>query len=82
MLGGEPVVVSGPFFQIDEDDDIVCVFDGIEVNGIFVDSERALCVSPALSHTGRVPFQLNVTGITQFIGKSTFTSCMCSNCFA
>ena len=74
MLGGSSILVSGPYFTVQEEDQITCVFDNTTVDGIFVNSKQVLCVSPALSRTGRVPFQLLVTGGTEFIGQSVFVS--------
>lgn len=75
MLGGTGVMVSGTQFSIKEDDDILCIFDGIEVRGVYVNEQTALCVSPLLSQTGRVPFQILVNGSTSFSSESIFTSC-------
>lgn len=74
MLGGSSILVSGPYFTVQEEDQITCVFDNTTVDGIFINSKQVLCVSPALSRMGRVPFQLLVTGGTEFIGQSVFVS--------
>ena len=74
MLGGSSILVSGPYFTVQEEDQITCLFDNTTVDGIFVNSKQVLCVSPALPRTGRVPFQLLVTGGTDFIGQSVFVS--------
>ena len=74
MLGGSSILVSGPYFTVQEEDQITCLFDDTPVVGIFVNNQQVLCVSPALSRTGRVPFQLLVTGGTEFIGQSVFVS--------
>lgn len=78
MLGGTGVVVSATRSQlaIGEDDEIRCVFDGVEVRGVYVNELQALCISPLLSRTGRLPFQILVTGSIRFSAESTFTSCM------
>lgn len=78
MLGGTGVVVSATQLAIGEDDEIQCVFDGIKVRGVYVNERQALCISPLLSRTGRLSFQIIVTGSTIFSGESTFTSCKCS----
>lgn len=75
MLGGTDVAVSGTQFMIREDDDIRCIFGGIEVRGVYVNEREALCISPLLSQTGRLPFQILVSGSISFSGESTFTSC-------
>ena len=75
MLGGTGVVVSGTHFLISEDDDIQCIFDGIEVKGVYIDEQEVLCICPLLSRTGRLLFQISVNGSTSFLGESIFTSC-------
>ena len=75
VLGGTGVMVSGTQFLIREDDGILCIFDGIEVRGVYVDEQKALCISPLLSQTGRLPFQIIVNGSTSFSAESIFTSC-------
>ena len=74
MLGGSSILVSGPYFTVQEEDNITCLFNDTAVDGIFVNNQQVLCVSPTLSQTGRVPFQLLVTGGTEFIGRSVFVS--------
>ena len=73
-LGGSPIVVSGPRFNISEDDQIVCTFNTEQVPGIYVDSERALCVSPPLTQTGRMPFKIEVMGANGFFGQTNFAN--------
>ena len=58
FLGGTVVQVSGPCFF--ESDNITCVFDGQEIEGVFVNTMVALCLSPPLRTTGGLPFQLVV----------------------
>ena len=75
MLGGTGVMVSGTKLFVSVDDDIRCTFDGITVKGVYFDQRNILCISPLLSRTGRVPFQVSVNGDTSnFSGQSTFTS--------
>ena len=75
MLGGQTVIVQGPCF--DQNDNTVCVFDGVEVMSVFVNSFKIVCVSPQLSRTGRVPFRLTVNGLPK--GVATFSSCECKH---
>lgn len=75
MLGGSGVAVTGDNLFLSEEDNIVCSFDGIEVRGVYVSQEKALCVSPMLERTGSLGFRLRVTGRNFFSGDSTFTSC-------
>lgn len=74
MLGGSSVLVSGPRFTVQEEDNITCMFDDTAVNGIFISNQQVLCVSPPLSNTGRVPFRLLMAGETEFVGQSVFVS--------
>ena len=75
VLGGTGVMVSGTQFLIREDDGMLCIFDGIEVRGVYVDEKKALCISPLMSQTGRLLFQIIVNGSNSFLGESIFTSC-------
>ena len=76
MIGGAPIVVSIPHFLIQEDDQITCEFNSVRVDGIYINPGQALCVSPPLSESGRVLFQITVTGRgSDFLGQSIFTSC-------
>ena len=74
MLGGTGVMVKfqSQFPEIYEE--IICTFDGIEVNGTLVNSTMALCVSPQLLRTGQVPFVFRIPAVN-FIYESIFTSC-------
>jgi len=76
FLGGTVVKVSGPC--LDESDNITCVFDGQETEGVFVSTTVALCLSPPLMTTGGVPFQLVVRsagGSIRSQGTAEFISC-------
>lgn len=75
MLGGSGVVVTGDYLALSEQDQIRCNFDSIEVDGVYVSQDKALCISPMLKRTGRLQFRLQVTGRNSFSGKATFTSC-------
>lgn len=77
ILGGQEVRVAGPCF--DNAEDFTCVFDGIEVRGIYLNEYYVLCVSPQLSRTGRVPFELMVDRTT--LRNGSFTSCKLSISF-
>ena len=56
IMGGVPIIVSGPSFK--EVDQINLQFDDVVVDCIYVNSIRALCVSPFLSKTGKVTVRL------------------------
>lgn len=75
MLGGAGVIVSGDGLSVVEEDEITCIFDGIRVIGIYVNDVQVLCIAPMLERTGRLEFQLSVTGRNSFSGDSFFTSC-------
>ena len=75
-------MVSGTDVFFREGDNITCVFDNQKVNGVYVNEKQALCVSPELSETGTVLFQLvigqDVPGSIPFSGEAKYISCMCS----
>ena len=48
MLGGTGVIVTGDQIELSEDDDIMCIFDGNQVRGVYVSNAKALCISPIL----------------------------------
>lgn len=73
MLGGAGVVVSGGDLVVSQRDVIVCLFDGIGVRGVYINSQQVLCVSPLLERTGKLQFMLNISGSSG--GESLFTSC-------
>ena len=52
------ILVSGPTFK--EVDVIHCMFDGIEVEGVYISEEYATCVSPRMYQTIEVPFMLKI----------------------
>ena len=76
MLGGTAVFVSGPCLE--ETDEITCVFGDRSVTGIYINQMLSLCVSPTISVTGRVRFQLivwaNGTSTDRYRGESIFYS--------
>ena len=73
MLGGAGVMVRFLSQLFENFEEIICTFDGIEVNGTFVNSVMALCVSPQLSRTGQVPFVFRIPSLN-FVFESIFTS--------
>ena len=75
-LGGTGVLVSGTQLSFKEDDRISCVFDDMNVTGVYVTEQQALCVSPPLAETGRLLFQITIdNSVGSVSGESTFTSC-------
>ena len=76
-------MVSGTDVKFGEGDSITCIFSDQAVNGVYVNGKLALCVSPELSQTGTVPFQLliepDVSGSITFSGGANYISCMLLN---
>ena len=70
------MLVSGPCLE--ETDQITCVFGDRSVTGIYISEMLSLCVSPTISVTGRVRFQLivqaNGTSTDRYRGESIFYS--------
>uniref|UniRef100_A0A336M8F3 CSON013620 protein n=2 Tax=Culicoides sonorensis TaxID=179676 RepID=A0A336M8F3_CULSO len=52
MLGGSIINVTGPCFNPNHE--IRCIFDTIEVIGVFVDVNRAICIQPFLTVSGHI----------------------------
>ena len=80
MLGGTCIIVTLTGSQfISEEDDIFCIFDGLQTKGVFLTENKALCVTPQLTKTGRLNFTLLVSlpeqDIAIFVAESVFTSC-------
>ena len=70
------MLVSGPCLE--ETDEITCMFGERSVTGIYISEMLLLCVSPTISTTGRVRFQLivqtNGTSTDRYRGESVFYS--------
>ena len=74
-LGGTPIIVSVTQLTAAEDDNVSCIFDRKETVGSVINENEVLCVSPELTRTGRVPFELRITGQnSSFTGISIFIS--------
>ena len=78
--GGSGVVVSGPTFI--STDNVTCIFDDEEVNGVVLSDENAvLCITPRLSRTGRIPVMIRHNQILLqkqayfYSGKNTVHVC-------
>lgn len=75
QLGGTPVEVLGPCF--DEDDTIMCYFGNNLTQGIYVDRNSAICVSPEMDGHGRIQVKvqiINANGNEKYDNNATFTS--------
>ena len=69
--------MSGDDVIFTEDDNVTCIFGDDKVDGVYVNEEQVLCVSPELSQTGVVLFQLEVEhgGTIPFRGEANYNSC-------
>lgn len=56
MLGGTVVNITGPCF--DKTQKITCTFDTEQVEGIYVDKNRAICVQPQLFVEGYIRLEI------------------------
>ena len=75
-LGGTPVVVSGTNLTVAEDDNVTCIFNDKETEGFVINEEEVLCISPEMTITGRVPFEVHIAGQNlSFTGISIYISC-------
>ena len=91
QLGGSPIQVTGSKdsnIKFREDDTISCTFDSEDVQGVYVDDDTALCVSPHLNKTGKVLFQLiiqsNIPSEYTYTYEADYNSCkvlFVLNCF-
>ena len=61
--GGSGVLVSGPAFNTT--DSVSCIFDGVTVNGVVLDNENALCTTPRLPRTGKIPVRLMLNNVVR-----------------
>ena len=71
LLGGESVVITGPMFQ--PNDEITCTFGWVEVDGLYVDQARAVCVVPPAFWEYRIEVELRVRrGSAELTGRANF----------
>ena len=71
LLGGESVVITGPTFQ--PDDEITCAFGEVEVDGVYVDQARAVCVVPPATAEFLIEVELRVRrGSAELTGRANF----------
>ena len=71
LLGGESVVITGPTFQ--PDDEITCTFGQVDVDGLYVDQARAICVVPPAADELLIEMELRVRrGGAELSGKANF----------
>ena len=71
LLGGESVVITGPMFL--PDDEITCTFGEVEVDGLYLDQARAICVAPQSFAEFRIEVELRVRrGSAVLTGRANF----------
>ena len=83
MLGGTFVQLIGNNIKFDENTTYSCLFDNIEVEGVYFTQsglDQILCVSPPLKRTGRINFALSHSNSQISMQKTilvndTFFSC-------
>ena len=65
--------MSGGQLNANEGDTVTCIFGGKETEGFVVNMEQVLCVSPEMTRTGRLTFELRIEGDnTHFTGFAIF----------
>ena len=81
QLGGAPIIVSGNNVTFREYDDMTCIFGDKRVDGVYINEEQVLCVSPGLPQTGIILFQLVVLRNETFFfrGEANYNSCKSLN---
>ena len=71
LLGGESVVITGPMFL--PDDEITCAFGEVEVDGLYIDQARAVCVIPPAVEEFLIEVELRVRrGSAELTGRAIF----------
>lgn len=71
LLGGESVIITGPTFQ--PDDEITCTFGEVEVDGLYMDQARAVCVIPPAVAEFLIEVELRVRrGSAVLTGRANF----------
>ena len=62
QFGGAPVIISGPCYKLT--DDIQCLFGKDKmVDGVIIDTEEALCISPMMEAATPVTLELYINGV-------------------
>ena len=79
-LGGTPVVVTGTNLIVADKDSVTCVFSHTETEGFVINEREVLCISPEMTKTGRMPFELRIDGEQSSItGSGVFIFCKSLN---
>ena len=75
MLGGTVVNITGPCFK--PTDQIICKFDTEpEVYGVYVSSNRAICIQPPLKVEGYIKFEIAIgPGTYKYKGRYYVGKC-------
>lgn len=58
LLGGDCVAVSG--LSVREDDQITCKFGKTAVDGLYINEDQAVCVTPPARKESLVEFRINI----------------------
>ena len=58
LLGGDCVAVSGMTFH--EDDQIICMFGKTAIEGLYINEDKAVCVSPPATVESIVEFKIKI----------------------
>ena len=71
--------MSGTNLTVAEEDSVTCVFGVEETEGFVINEREVLCISPVMSKTGRLPFELQIDGQqSSFTGSGVFIFCKSS----
>ena len=59
--------------MFEADDDILCIFDRIETNGVYLSEDKCLCVVPSTTKDAIVDLTIKITrGTAVLIGGTKF----------
>jgi len=65
MFGGDSVIISG--MSIRENDRVVCTFDKTQVEGLYIEENLAVCISPPARTEAVVELKIDVVRETHNI---------------
>ena len=68
--------MSGPAFNTT--DSVSCVFDGVAVDGVVLDNENALCTTPRLPRTGKIPVRLMLNNVVREHEAAFYSGIICT----
>ena len=71
QFGGTPIIISGPCYKTT--DEVRCIFGGGQVvEGVVIDGEEAMCVSPPMAVARTVTLELRIDNVA--IATTSFSS--------